>query len=73
MLFPLIAGSTWAQTATGVVETTGEGADLPSVRLVGVDQVANLVAFTTGECACLASDRLVGVGSASHCGGGYER
>jgi hypothetical protein len=31
------------------------------------------MAVTTCEVASLASNRLLGVGSASHCGGGYDR
>ena len=36
-------------------------------------QPATLVAGRTGEDADLASVRSIGVGSASHCGGGYDR
>jgi hypothetical protein len=36
LLWPLVAWSAWAQSATVVEGTTEEGADLASVRLVGV-------------------------------------
>ena len=47
LLWPLIGRSTCAQPAIVVVGTTGEGAALTSVRLVGVGLVTDVVAGTT--------------------------
>jgi hypothetical protein len=41
-VWPLFARSAWAQPATVVADTTGEGAALPSVRLAGVGPANHL-------------------------------
>jgi hypothetical protein len=53
--------------------TTGGGAALASVRLVGVCSAITGVAGMSSESAALTTFRLVGLGSASHCGGGDDR
>jgi hypothetical protein len=75
ILWPLIVLLASDQTGTVVVDTTGEGDVLASVRLVGVGsaQEATEVAGTTAEGALLASILSFGVGSASHCAGGHDR
>ena len=66
LLSPLFAWSAWAQLAIVVAGTTGEGAALASVRLLGVAQLATVLAVKTCNGAALASVHLVGMGSASH-------
>ena len=61
LLWPLFAWSARAQPATALVDTTGEGADLASVRLVGVGSATALEEGTTEDGGALASDRSVGV------------
>jgi hypothetical protein len=41
LLWPLFARSAWALTATVVVDTTGEGADLASVSLVDLGSASH--------------------------------
>jgi hypothetical protein len=43
LIRPLFACSAWAQPATVVVGTPGEGSDLASVRLVGVGSASHCV------------------------------
>ena len=62
--WPLCARSGRAQPASVLVDTTGEGAVMASVRMVGVDKPATVVACTTGKGAQLAFVRSVGMGSA---------
>jgi hypothetical protein len=60
LLWPLFARSEWAQPATVVEGTTGEGAAPCSVRLVGVSSESHCCGGTTGDAliwppiACLA-------------------
>jgi hypothetical protein len=72
LLRPLFAGLACVQPAAVSASTTGEGAALVSVRLVGVASVSHCMADTRGEGAALASVCLVGVVSASHGGGGHN-
>ena len=48
MFWTVFAQSAWAQPAIGVGRTTGDGASLVCVRLVGVAQTATLLAGTIG-------------------------
>jgi hypothetical protein len=41
LLWPLFSGSAWAQPATEMAGTKGEGASLVSVRSVGVGSVSH--------------------------------
>jgi hypothetical protein len=72
VLLPRAGIAWWSsdQAATVVASTTGKGAALASVRLVGMGSATTVVAGPTGESAALASVRLVGMGSASNRGGG---
>jgi hypothetical protein len=72
MFWPLFPRSAWAQPATVVAGTTGEGLAVASVRLVGVGLARSELACKSGEGFDLASIRSVGVGTESHCGGGID-
>jgi hypothetical protein len=63
LLWPLFPRSAWDQPATVLTGTTGEGAALASVHLVGVGSASHSVAGTTVEGAALASVLSVSVGS----------
>jgi hypothetical protein len=52
--------------------TTGEGAALDCVSLVGVGPATAVVAGITRGSTDLASVRFIGLGPSSHCGGGHE-
>jgi hypothetical protein len=68
LVWPLFARSAWAQPVTVVASTTGVGAQLASVRSVGVGSASHC----GGGHDSLASVRSVGVGSVGHCGGGHD-
>jgi hypothetical protein len=73
LLWPLFDSSAWAQEATVVAGTTGEGAALASVLSVGISSGSHFCGGTTGEGAVLASVRSEGIVSSIHCGDGYDR
>ena len=54
LLWPLIDRTAWAQPATVMAGTTGEGVALASVRFVGVGSVSNGVG---GHDRCVQSSR----------------
>jgi hypothetical protein len=61
LLWPLFPRSAWAQTATVVMDTTVECADLAFFLSVGVSSTAHWGVGDDREVAALASVRLVGV------------
>jgi sugar/nucleoside kinase (ribokinase family) len=66
LLWPQFARSLWAQPATVVVGTTGEGDALASVCLSAWAQPATVVTGTAGGGTSLVSVRSVGMCSVSH-------
>jgi hypothetical protein len=73
LLWPLSARWAWEEPATEVAGTTGEVADLTSVRFFCVVKPAADVGGKAGEGAGLASVPSIGVGSSSHFVGGNDR
>ena len=70
---PLISWSQRAQPGTVVAGTTGDGAVVASIFLVGVGPASLRGGRREGKGADLASVHLIGMGTASHFGGGQDR
>jgi hypothetical protein len=73
LLWPLFDLSAWAHPNTVVADTTVQGADLDSVRLVGVGSAIQCDGGHDWLGHCFGLESLDGGGPTSHCGGGYKR